>query len=203
MWKQASRNMVTKAYGMKVMIYNTDSDYIAECFRILDKWGIQYRVTRRLTSKIGTKMITEIHTQALDSVLKVLMNIHEHLFAKQKAAIAMLGLALSRKASRDALGIRAPWTDDQIQAAKAFRRAYMPYRKRANGETLPGELEVIPCQALGSVKGTKVDVETTGMTNTTNNYLHELPATPDGVEDIVQSSEKSERGDKEPLKNIG
>jgi len=197
-WEQASINMPTRAHGIRVMLYNTDEAYVSECLRILSKWGVEPRVTRRRTSKVGKKIVAEMHIQVLNDVITVLENIIPHLFVKKNFAIAALGLAISRKTSRGLQGIHAPWTDDQVRLAQQIRKTYMPYRKRANGETLATKLQAIPCQAEGSADSTSEGVETRQANSTSSNLAHECPASLVD-EDIVQSSKKFEQGDKEPL----
>jgi len=205
-WKQASKNMPTKAFGMRVMIYNTDAELIRTCEEILTSWGVSYSLNSRMTSKVGTKLITEIHVQALASVITLLEHIEMYLMGKREFALNVLQLANSRKESRMLGGIRTPWTAEQIAFALQIRENHMPYRKRANGETLTGSntvLKAIPCQAKGSVISTLEGVETRSLNNVSNNTIHECPASSVEDEEIVRSSEKSEQEDKEPLKDIG
>jgi hypothetical protein len=182
--------MPTEAYGMKVLIYNSDESYAVRCMDILDELHVSYRQTARFTSKIGTKEVFEIHIQALDGVLALLDKIIPYLTAKREFAMAVYTLGSLRMRDRREIGLRAPWTEEQKALAREIRRTYMPYRKRANGETETVRPSAIPCQASGSVKSTEEGVETRSVSSASDNPTHECPASLRDDE-IVRSTEKS------------
>lgn len=191
---RASKNMPTRAHSLRVMIYNSDKSYVDQVCNILTSWDIQFVDKSRMTSKVGTLEVTSVIVQRMQSVKILLDKVIPYMTSKRGAAEAMLALAENRIVH---LGRhkRAPWTAHQLRLVEQFRRDFMP-KSFANGETLPSESSrAIPCQAEGSVKSTSEGVETRGKSTASNNFLHECPAAFDKVEDIVRSSEKSEKTD--------
>lgn len=174
--KQRSVGLQTFAYGLRVIIYNSDAVYIDQTLSFLAAIGVEanYNPSRR-TSKIGKKLVTEIRVQSLDSVIVLLKAVIPFLTAKKAIATAVLGLALMRKHSR-AAGERARWTDEEIDQAEYIRKTFMLY-SRANGEALPAsELRVIPSEASGSETGTEEPLETTAASIASSNRPQECPA---------------------------
>jgi hypothetical protein len=187
--RQNSVNMHTSAYGLRVIIYNSDAAYISQVCDFLTAIGVEanYNPTRR-TSKIGTKLVTEIRVQTLDSVITLLKAVIPFLTAKKAIATAVLGLALMRKQSR-AKGERAPWTVEELEQAEYIRKTFMLY-SRANGETLPAsELRAIPSEASGSEICTEEPLETRSTSIASSKSTHECPAPQEG-DDIVRTPAK-------------
>lgn len=197
-WRQTSSAVSTRAYGIRVVINNSDDSYVARVLDILHNFGVNNWKTSRRTSSIGTKDVCEIKIAELQSVIKVLSEVMEFLTTKRDFAEAALSLALMRKQSRNLFGERAQWTDAECDFAESIRSKFMP-NSRAYGEALPTALEsrVIPSEALGSVKSTKEPLETRTTSNASSNWSQECPATEMSVEDIVQTSRKLESRDKE------
>jgi len=206
-WKQSSRNMKTRAFGMNICIFNNDKAFIEEVVRIFSVWGAAPSVSSRMTSKLSTRPVYEVHVRKLDDVVAILDNVVPYLIVKKEFGCAVLGLALARKVSRQLNGDRAPWTESEIRLAQAIRRQFMPYRKRANGEAHTGELRVIPCQAEGSTEGTSEGVEARDARSASSNRPHECPAPQRhllvvGGEEMVRSSVRAESRDKKPCEDI-
>lgn len=203
-WRQCSSAVSTRAYGIRVIINNSDELYVTRVLDILRNIGITNWKTSRRTSAIGTKEVCEIKIGELDSIIKLLTTTLEFLVSKQDFAEAALSLALMRKQSRNLFGQRAQWTDIECDFAESIRSKFMP-NSLAYGETLPtsSKSRVIPSEALGSVDGsTKEPLETRTTSNACSNWSHECPATDATVEDIVRSSRKLESWDKEPSEDI-
>jgi nucleoid DNA-binding protein len=198
-WRQSSKNMKTRAFGMRVMIYNACPLYVARCVEILESLGIEAVTTHRMTSRTGNKLVTTVKVQRAEDVARILEQVAPFMTTKRAAALAVHGLAKFRVSSRKAHGQRTPWTDEQIELAELIRAEYMPVSERANGETPPSHdaTRAIPCQAEGSAESTSEGVETRDASSTCSNRPHECPAAPSGVEDIVRSSRKLESRDKE------
>lgn len=189
--KQRSVGMSTSAYGLRVIIYNSDAAYIDQTLAFLTAIGVEanYNPSRR-TSKIGKKLVTEIRVQSLDGVIALLKAVIPFLTMKKAIAVAVLGLALMRKRSR-AHGERAPWTVEELEQAEYIRKTFM-LCSRANGEALPAsELRVIPSEASGSETGTEELLETRRILHR-EQIFHERPA-PQVGDDIVRTSAKAEK----------
>jgi hypothetical protein len=204
-WRQSSTAVSTRAYGLRVVINNSDDAYISRVLGILSNIGVSNWKTSRRTSAIGTKDVCEVKVAELDSIIKVLSTTMEFLTSKRDFAEAALSLALMRKQSRNLYGQRAQWTDIECDLAESIRSKFMP-NSLAYGETLPtsSKSRVIPSQALGSVDGsTKEALETRTTSNACSNWSHECPAAVATVEDIVQTSRKLESRDKELGEDIG
>lgn len=204
MWRQSSTAVSTRAYGIRVVVNNSDDLYIERVLSILSNLGVSNWKTSRRTSLIGIKDVCEIKVAELDSIVKVLSATIEFMTSKKSFAEAALALALMRKQSREDHGQRAPWTDEECAFAERIRSKFMP-NSLANGELLADRgnsmLKTIPCQAPRSANSTGEGVETTFPSSTCSNGTHECPAPLVG-EDIVRSSRKLESWDKEPSEDI-
>ncbi len=201
-WRQSSLAVSTRAYGLRVVVNNSDDSYVSRVLAILNSLGVNNWRTSRRTSAIGTKDVCEIKIGELDSIIKVLSATIEFLTTKKKFAEVTLALALLRKQNRTLNGQRAPWTDAECELAESIRTTFMP-NSRANGEALPtpSESRVIPSEALGSENSTKEPLETRTTSSASSNWSHECPASLRD-EDIVRSSRKLESWDKEPSEDI-
>lgn len=201
-WRQSSSAVSTRAYGIKIVINNSDDLYNERVFTILNNLGVSFWNTSRRTSAIGTKDVCEIKIGELDSVIRILTCVSEHLTSKKAFAEAALSLALMRRQNRNEHGDKAPWTDLECALAENIRSKFMP-NSRAYGEALPAPSgsRVIPSEALGSVESTKEPLETRTTSNASSNWSHECPAPFEG-EDVVQSSRKLESRDKELCEDI-
>jgi len=204
-WRQASSAVSTRAFGIRVVINNSDDSYVARVLEILSSIGVNNWKTSRRTSLIGTKDVVEVKVGELDSIIKVLQFVLADLTTKRDFAEAALALALMRRSNRDENGERAPWTDVECAFAESIRSKFMP-NSRANGETLTsvGAGRAIPSEASGSADSTEEPLETRGATSAASTLPQERPAalTKVRVEDVVRSFEKSERQDKEPAESI-
>lgn len=190
--RQASVNMPTSAYGLRVMVYNSDASYVEQVYSFLAAIGVEANYNpSRVTSRIGKKLVTEVRIQALDSVVVLLKAVIPFLTAKKAIASAVLGLALSRQRSKNAHGIRAPWTSEELEQAEYIRKTFM-LNSRANGEALPAlELRVIPSEASGSETGTEEPLETRVARIASSNRPHECPApSRKQGDDIVRTTAK-------------
>lgn len=201
-WRQCSSAVSTRAYGIRVIINNSDESYVGRVLSILANMGISNWKMSRRTSAIGTKDVCEIKIGELDSIIKLLTTVHEFLTSKQDFAEAALSLALMRKQSRNLFGQRAQWTDAECDFAEHIRSKFMP-NSLAYGETLTtsSKSRAIPSEALGSTTSTKEPLETRTTSSACSNWSHECPAS-DTDEDIVRSSRKLESWDKEPSEDI-
>ena len=85
-WRQTSMAVSTRAYGIRVVINNSNDAYNARVFEILDNLGIRNWKIARRTSKIGTVDVCEIKVAELDSIIKLLSAVAEHLTAKRDFA---------------------------------------------------------------------------------------------------------------------
>jgi hypothetical protein len=201
-WRQTSSAVSTRAYGIRVIINNSDESYVSRVLGILSNMGISnWKISRR-TSAIGTKDVCEIKVAELDSIIRLLTAIHEFLTSKRDFAEAALSLALMRKQSRNLFGQRAQWTDTECDLAESIRSRFMP-NSLAYGETRPAPSgsRAIPSEALGSTTSTKEPLESRATSSACSNSLHECPAPFEG-EDVLRSSRKLESWDKEPNEDI-
>jgi hypothetical protein len=190
----------TRAYGIRVVVNNSDDLYNARVLEILGGMGISNWTTSRRTSKVGTKDVCEIKVAELDSIIKLLSAVSEHLTAKKAFSEKALALALLRRANRDEHGNRAPWTDAECALAEEIRAQFMP-ASLAYGETLtsaPRVSRAIPSEVMGSTTSTMDPLETRAASSASSNQPHECPATSQEAEDVVQSFAKAESWDKEP-----
>lgn len=203
-WRQSSTAVSTRAYGLRVVINNSDDAYISRVLGILSNIGVSNWKTSRRTSAIGTKDVCEVKVAELDSIIKVLSTTIEFLTSKRDFAEAALSLALMRKQSRNLYGQRAQWTDIECNLAESIRSKFMP-NSLAYGETLPtsSKSRAIPSEALGSTTSTKEPLETRATSSACSNSPHECPAAMAIAEDIVQNSRKLESRDKELGEDIG
>jgi hypothetical protein len=193
----------TRAFGVRVIINNSDDAYVSRVLGILSSIGVNNWKIARRTSVIGTKDVVEVKIGELDSIITLLKFVVDELVVKREFAEASLALALMRRSNRDANGERTPWTDAECAFAQEIRSRFMP-NSCANGEARSSVRaeRVIPSEASGSAIGTEEPLETRGATSAASNLPHERPATPNGVEDVVRASEESERQDKEPAGDI-
>jgi hypothetical protein len=199
-WRQTSTAVSTRAYGIRVVINNSDDLYNARVFEILNSMGISNWKTSRRTCKVGTKDVCEIKIAELDSIIKVLSAVNEHLVSKKAFGDKALALALLRRANRDENGERAPWTDSECTLAEEIRNQFMP-NSLAYGETLASVLnasKAIPSEAMGSTTSTMEPLESRVANSASSNRPHECPATSQEAEDVLRSSRKLESWDKEP-----
>lgn len=205
-WRQTSAAVSTRAYGIRVVVNNSDDVYNARVFEILNKLGVRnWKVSRR-TSKIGTKLVCEIKVAELESIIKLLSSVMKYMTSKKDFAEQALALALMRKHNKSVNGGRAPWTDAECDFAENIRRQFMP-NSRANGETETIRSSAIPCQAEGNAISTSEGVETRTPSSISSNESHECPApqqhlTVVGGEDIVRSTGKPVSGDKDLHEDI-
>lgn len=204
MWRQSSTAVSTRAYGIRVVVNNSDDLYIERVLSILSNLGVSNWKTSRRTSSIGTKDVCEIKIGELDSIVKVLSATIEFMTSKKSFAEAALALALMRKQSREDHGQRALWTDEECAFAERIRSKFMP-NALAYGEALAGRsdsmLKVIPSEAMGSVDSTMEPLESRDASNASSNRPQECPAPLEG-EDVLRSSRKLESWDKEPSEDI-
>jgi hypothetical protein len=162
--------------------------------------GVSNWNTSRRTSKVGTKDVCEIKVAELDSIIKILSAVGEHLTAKKAFSDKALALALLRRANRDEHGNRAPWTDAECALAEEIRAQFMP-ASLAYGETLANTSRVskaIPSEAMGSTTSTMEPLEIRSASSASGKQIHECPATSQEAEDMIRSFAKAESWDKEP-----
>lgn len=206
-----------------VGICNSEYRYIRRVVGILKSWKIPYHIAR-MKRNPNNKSLQKVRTvywvrvSAHQAICDLLKRVIPYLCIKQEFALAISGLLAWRLETLRSRGRSYPWTEDQIALTTAIRKTFMPRSRRAYGEALTSDLEdrmaineaiksaqkalrVIPCQAEGSADSTSEGVETRDPSSTSSNGPHERPAPQEG-EDIVQSSEKSEREDKELPKDI-
>jgi hypothetical protein len=203
-WRQSSSAVSTRAYGIRVVVNNSDEAYVARVLEILSSMGISNWKTSRRTSKIGTKDVCEIKIAELNSIIKVLTEVSEYMVSKKAFCDNALALALLRRANRDEHGERAPWTDAECALAEEIRAKFMP-ASFAYGETLtsaPCAARAIPSEASGSAISTDEPLETRTTSSTSSNWSHECPAASCEVEDIARSSAKAESRDKKLCEDI-
>lgn len=198
-------------------INNSDAAYIEEATRILDKIGCSYSVYTRRTGPLSTKDINILNFRTQNGVLKVLIEMYPYLIIKKAFALSVIGLFGNHE-----FGVG--WNDDEVLMAAAIRQVYMPRSTHGNGETLTSfedaleqvswahelgreVLRAIPSEASGSMSSTEEPLESRPTSSASSNSAHECPASQQhlrvaGGEDVLRSSEKSERGDKELRKDI-
>jgi hypothetical protein len=201
-WRQSSSAVSTRAFGIRVVINNSDDAYVARTLEILGSIDVNNWTTARRTSAIGTKDVVEIKIGELNSIIKVLEFVVDDLTVKKGFAEGALALAFMRRSNRDEHGERAPWTDVECEFAEQLRKKFMP-NSCAYGETLPAcEPRVIPSEASGSAsRSTEEPLERRGASSTSSNRPHECPAS-QVDDDVRRSSGKPESQDNNPGEDI-
>lgn len=201
-WRQSSSAVSTRAYGIRVVINNSDDLYNARVLEILSSIGVSNWKTSRRTSKIGTKDVCEIKVAELDSIIKVLSFVSDELVSKKSFADGALSLALLRRSNRDENGERAPWTDVECLLAEELRSRFMP-NSCAYGETYSDRVaaKAIPSEASGSTKSTEEPLERRAPSSACSNEPHECPASLVD-DDVRRSPVKAGSRDNNPCEDI-
>lgn len=205
----------SRSFCAEVQITNSDQKYIEKCRCILNSLGVHYTERHNSISNWTNKPLVTIHVLDMRNIDCLLSIIIPDMTTKQEFAMALRVLIASRLRTQGNLR-KARWTDDEVALAHMIRDQHMPLARRANEEALPSGRpkrdklvksagrRVISCQAARSANSIAEGVETTGTKSATSNSPQECPATLNNIraEEIVQSSEKSERQDKEPAEDI-